>query len=56
MEMTENSVKIKHFTFEIRAVLNATNVSKAYNEALDVTEVAKDTINALRIGYAMKNE
>ena len=39
----------------IRAIRDATEVSKAHNEALEVLEVAEDIIKALRIGYATKN-
>ena len=39
----------------IRAIRDATEVSKAHNEALEVLEVAEHIIKALRIGYATKN-
>ena len=54
-KLTGKTEKFRRNAACIRAIRDATEVSKAHNEALEVLEVAEDIIKALRIGYATKN-
>ena len=54
-KLTGKTEKFRRNAARIQAIRDATEVSKAHNEALEFLEVAQDTINALRIGYTTKN-
>ena len=54
-KLTGKTEKFRRNTAYIQAILNATKVSKAHNEALEVQEVAEDHWRLETTGNAKKN-